>query len=156
MVHQNIADLPKVFFVFPVGSPTQQMGNLNTQSSLLRLLQEINYWIQRMRGASFPLQPVGSTALSCFSARVRFLGSILMGPKNAPFYDKILKHIYVIDGVFAGARGKAETANFCNALKTWHRGGDAGGTPALPGHPYSFIDLCNTRDLSWLCPGHAD
>ena len=124
MIHQNIADFPKIFFVFPVGGPgKRQMGNLNTQANMLRLLQEINYWVQRMRGASFPQQPLGRIAMSGFSAGARFLSAIFMGTKNKTFLDKLLKHVYVFDGVL----GKG-TTTFCRKLLSWHKGAQSDRT----------------------------
>jgi hypothetical protein len=119
LLYQNIADIPKNLLVFPSGSQKEGFGDLNSQSSVLRVLQEVNYWIQRMRGVSFPLQPVGRCALSAFSAGAGEVFSVLGGPKSPAFFDKVLRHVYLIDP-------EMDAGSMKNVLTPWFRKG-AGG-----------------------------
>jgi hypothetical protein len=117
---------PKVISIFPVGNKDQQMGTLNSEDGLLRLLKEVNYFVQRMLGQPFPRQPVGPTALSCFSSGVRFLAKILQGARVPELHDSILRHIYLLDAAFAlkaGGEDQASTDRFCNAVASWYRQG---------------------------------
>ena len=138
MIHQHADGGEKMIFVFPVGSKQEQMGRpqdngLVTQTRVLRLLQEVNYWVQRIDGVPFPLAPVGRCALSCFSAGVRFLASVLLGPRNSRLFDTLLKEVYAFDGLFikrlpngSDVQSVEETVNFCSTLRRWLvRGGAA-------------------------------
>jgi hypothetical protein len=144
MVHQHVDGGEKIVFIFPVGKQKEGMGTLNTQSRMLRLLQEVNYWVQRMDGVAISLAPVGRFALSGFSAGIRFLASVLMSAKNPRFFDNLLKEVYSFDGAFdvqvLGPDGKptgrvvqstSETVNFCSALKAWLVRGGAAGDRAI-------------------------
>jgi len=141
MIYQHEAAGQKAIFLFPVGGLTQQMGTLNSQANTLRLLQEVNYWIQRMDGVPFPLQPVGKLAMSCFSAGVRFLQPILNGRRIPSFHDRKLSEIYLFDPVFAANLHKGMTPEqkrraledaakervaFNRGLVAWWRRGNSG------------------------------
>jgi len=121
MVHQHERVGEKAIFIFPVGSPTEQMGTLSTQSAAHHLLQEVGFWVQRMDGVPFPLQPTGQLAMSCFSAGVRFLAAILMGARKPIFHDQVLREVYAFDPVFDGSR--EETFRFNRAVLAWWRRG---------------------------------
>ena len=132
LLYQNIADIPKNLLVFPSGSKKEGFGDLTSQSSVLRLLQEANYWIQRMRGISFPLAPVGRSALSAFSAGAGEVFSVLGGKKNASFFDNLLRHVYLFDPVMDAEAMKG-------VLSPWFRKGGAGRGFRL-----------YTRDTKWF------
>ena len=123
MVHQHEVTGKKGVFIFPVGSPTEQMGTLNSQTNALNLFEETNFWIQRMDGVSFPQQPVGKLAMSCFSAGVRFLAAAFLNGKTPRFHDSLLREMYFFDPVFAGTGGDTERQNFNRAMIKWHRSG---------------------------------
>lgn len=133
MVPQHTAAGEKCVFIFPVGGKTEAFGDLNSQASALRLLAEVNYFIQRMDNVPIPLQPIGNLALSGFSAGIRPVNSVLTQGRVARFNDVILKDVYCFDGVFA-SRDKdgrefvdiPATLAFCSALRGWFRGGDQG------------------------------
>jgi hypothetical protein len=123
MAYQNLADTPKNVFVFPVGHAGPGWpGDLVTQSAIWRLFHELNYWLQRMRGVSFPTQPVGRSALSCFSAGAGWLASILSGARHPEFYERVMRHICVLDGVV----DRELVPGVCAALAKWYRGGSQG------------------------------
>jgi hypothetical protein len=119
---QNVLVLPVPHATLPLA---QQMGDLDSQAKVLRLLQEVNFFIQRMTFASLPTQPVGPVALSCFSAGVRFLSKVVSGPKVPEFFDNLLRHIFLFDAWFPGANGQADAVTFSRTLLAWHRSGAA-------------------------------
>lgn len=129
LAYQNLVRGPQNILVLPVPHATlplaQQLGDLDTQAAALRLLQETNFFVQRMSGVSVPTQPVGPVAMSCFSAGVRFLSKILSGSKTPELFDNLLRHVFLFDAWFPGAKGQAEAANFGNTLLAWHRSGAA-------------------------------
>lgn len=123
MAHQNTIGGAKSVFIFPVASLNLGMGTLNSQAGMLRLLQEVNFWLQRMLGAPIPSQPIGPVAMSCFSAGARFLSAVFQGKQVPEFQDNLLRHLFILDGVFSGQDGANETARFCKSMVKWHRGG---------------------------------
>ncbi len=142
LVHQHVDGGDKMILVFPVGSNKDGFQNLSTQTETFRLLQEINYWAQRLDQKLFPVAPIGQVALSGFSFGITYAASIIMGAQNPLFFDTLLKEVYSFDGVFQepviGPDGKPaknkdgspqtkespkDTAKFCDVLKTWFRGG---------------------------------
>jgi hypothetical protein len=123
MAHQNLADTLKNVFVFPVGHAGGGWpGDLVSETAVWRLFHEASFWLQRMRGVSFPRQPVGRSALSCFSAGADWLASILLGGKHKEFHERILRNVYVFDGVV----NSTTPATICAALAQWLRGGASG------------------------------
>ena len=131
MANQHDASGQQIVFVFPVGGSTQSFGSFGSQSGALRILQEVNYFIQRMQNVPFPLQPLGNVAISGFSAGIRTVSSILGSGRVAQFYDKLLKEVYSFDGTFV-IRDKVtkkdildvvSTTNCINQIKGWLRGG---------------------------------
>jgi len=133
MVNQHDAAGGKCVFIFPVGGKTESFGDLTSQASALRLLEEVNYFIQRMDKVPFPLQPVGDCAISGFSAGIRAVHGVLTQGRVARFNDRVLRDVYNFDGVFAtrDKDGKERvdtqtTLAFCSALKAWFRAGDGG------------------------------
>ena len=145
LIHQHVDAGDKMILVFPVGSEKEGFQNLSTQTQTLRLLQEINYWAQRVDQKLFPLAPIGQIALSGFSFGISYAANIIMGAQNPLVFDTLLKEVYSFDGVFQepvlGPDGKQakskngspkttespkQTAAFCSTLKGWFRGG-AGG-----------------------------
>jgi hypothetical protein len=129
LAYQGLVTGPQNVLVLPVPHGTlpaaQQLGSLNSQAAVLRLLQEVNFFVQRSTGASVPTQPIGPVALSCFSAGIRFLSKVLSGPKAPELFDNLLRHVFLFDGWFPGASGQAEAATLARTLLAWHRGGAA-------------------------------
>ena len=126
MIYQHEAfDACKMIFVFPVGSPSSQMGDITTQDGMLRLLQEVNYFIQRIDGVPYPLQPVGDVALSAFSAGLRNMRKILTSPTNELFFNVLLKELYILDGVLSPDSGGELYKSFIKGLLTWWQDGDS-------------------------------
>jgi len=146
MIYSHADAGDKMIFIYPIGGKKELMGDLKSQAAAVRILQEVNYWLQRMDGVPYPLAPVGRLSLSFFSAGARFANALIAGPKNALFFDTLLKEVYSFDGAFEepvlgpdgkpvlvrGKDGKlhkqfrenkTETKAFCDALKTWFRGG---------------------------------
>ncbi len=119
LVHQQEARKSQRALVFPVGSQGSQMGTLNSQTRMLRLLQEINYWALRMDGVSYPIHTVGSCALSGFSGGFDFLATILQSKKEEKFYRDVLTDLYVFDGVPNNMPHKSA----CGLLKNWFQEG---------------------------------
>ncbi len=119
MLYQNVADTLKNVLVLPVGSHASWMGDLTSESALLRLLKESAFFLQRVRGVSLPTQSVGPSAMSCFSAGARWMAQIFNGPRVREFHEKVLRDVFVFDGVFDGESGAAETAGFCAGLAKW-------------------------------------
>jgi len=101
--------------VFPVGAQGTQMGTLNSRSRMLRLLQEINYWVQRLDGVSYPIHTVGTCALSCFSGGFDFMAAVIENGADKKFYEEVLTDVYVFDGV----PNTMSTAQACGLLKKW-------------------------------------
>lgn len=124
LAYQNVASFPSNILIFPIASQTEKMGTLTTQDEVLRLLQEVNYWVQRMRGVPYPLQPVGRSALSSFSGGTNHLNTILGSQKSPDFYDRILRNVYLFDGVVDG--GQTAWNSFAGRVLAWLRGGANG------------------------------
>ncbi len=124
MLYQNNADTLKNVLVFPIGSQLDWMGDAGNAAGVYRLLQEAAFYVQRMQGIALPMQPVGSITVSCFSAGVRPMASVVTGGGPRGF-QQALRNIFVFDGVFAGAAGDQETTTFCNVLGPWLRRGGA-------------------------------
>jgi hypothetical protein len=131
MVAQHDAGGGRCIFIFPIGSKKDGFGDLDSQAAALRLLEEVNYFVQRMDGVGFPLQPVGNCALSGFSAGIRAVNNVLTRGRVARFNDVVLRDIYNFDGVFADRDKSGKefvdikaTLDFCGAVRSWFRGGD--------------------------------
>jgi hypothetical protein len=142
MSHQQADAGDKMLLVFPVGSHLEGFPTLASQTQVFRLLQEVNYWSQRLDQHLNPVAPIGQIALSGFSFGITAVANIIMGAQNPLFFDKLLKEVYSFDGVFQepniGPDGKQkkdkkgnlltresekETAKFLAILKQWFRGG---------------------------------
>ncbi len=111
-------------FVMPV-MRIGRLGDIANQTALLRLLDEINFYIQRAAGVNVPAQPAGNLALSGFSAGLPFMFTVFAaGGKNADatFWDRV-REIYSFDGIFADSAGAQETANCIATLKRWQQKG---------------------------------
>ncbi len=120
LVYQHAAK-SRAVFILPVFSNTEQAGTLNSQAAALRLLQEINYWLNRMRGLRYPCTPLGHASLSCFSNGVEFLYNVLASSPVPEFYDNVLKNIFVIDGAPYERIG-----HIAQVLAQWFRRGSNG------------------------------
>jgi hypothetical protein len=121
MAAQHEAGDNESVLVFPVGSATKWFQGLNSQSSVLRLIQEINYFIQRKAGVGIPLQPVGQLALSSFSASIAFVAQIVAESRGVLMARNILREVYCFDGFFPKEAAASEAAFFANATG-WLRG----------------------------------
>lgn len=117
MVNQHVVAGKRPVFVFPVGSPTLGFGSIPRQASLLRLLQEVNYILQRMDGIAYPVHPVGFCAASAFSQGCDALKTMLDTP--FPEFDAAhLREIYGLD-LFR----QKDVDAMCKSLGRWFRGG---------------------------------
>ena len=96
MVNLHQAAAVNTIFVFPVGSARNWNGGLSGQSSVLRLLQEVAFFVQRMDRIPIPLQQVGKCAVSGFSAAGTFVNQA-MTPENPHFDEHVLREIYGFD-----------------------------------------------------------
>ena len=112
MVNQHAAAGVNNILIFPVGSSRNWNGGLGGQNSLLRLLQEVAFFVQRMDRIPIPLQKVGKCAVSGFSASGTFVNQA-MGFQNAHFDQNVLREIYGFD-----LRGVAPKT-FAASLTAW-------------------------------------
>jgi hypothetical protein len=121
----------KTVLVFPVGMGGMQWGNkFLTFDFQHRLLQEISFFLQRKDGAVAWKDlnwTVGPSALSGFSAGVRFVNAIFssfvsgQGTQRAQsYYDTVLKEVYLFDGVVGKVGG---SSGFQSKLLAWYRSG---------------------------------
>lgn len=115
MINQHQAAGSKSLLIFPVGDPAQWNGNFGSQTSILRLLQEVAYFVQRRQKIAFPLQPVGRCAVSGFSAGGQYVVSALGGDDRF-FHDNVLAEIYGFDI-------RMDVSDFASKLSAWWRGG---------------------------------
>lgn len=118
MAYQNRAQYAKNILVFPVGDKAKGLSAIATQASMLRFLLEINYFFQRVRGATMPRMPLGGAGISAFSSAGGYVTSILNGAQNARFHDKVLRFVGLFDCL--GAHASAMRAK----LLAWHRKGE--------------------------------
>ncbi|MEO8225889.1 MAG: hypothetical protein ABI637_00575 [Gemmatimonadota bacterium] len=136
LMYQHEASQKRCILVFPVGAKGTGFGTLATQRNVLKLLQELNYFIQRMVGVSVPSQPepVAHLAVSGFSAGIRQVLSTLSQDRVTKFNDEVLREVYSFDGIFVqrGPDGKTEVLDVastdacCAAMRGWFRGGRDG------------------------------
>jgi len=134
MIHQSVAAGKDTIIVFPAGSQKDQFSAaFLRQSSVHLLLHDLMYFLQRTQGVPLPVvvNPVAQLTMSAFSAGIRFLATVLEGRTARQggddfFFNRLLKEVYVLDGVFSGRGGAAELQTFTNSLKTWFRGGADG------------------------------
>jgi hypothetical protein len=112
MVNLHSAAGVNNIFVFPVGDPKKWNGGLGGQNSLLRLLQEVAFFVQRMDRIPIPLQKVGKCAISGFSASGPLVNQA-MTLQNAFFDQNVLREIYAFDLRQLGPQA------FANSLTAW-------------------------------------
>ncbi|CAN5179194.1 hypothetical protein BH09PSE6_BH09PSE6_13280 [soil metagenome] len=131
MVNQHDLAGKQVVFVFPIGGRVDSFGDAGSQAGLLRLLQEINYVVQRAMLVPFPLQPVGKVAISGFSAGIETVAKILASPRIDLFHDELLSEVYSFDGMFMRLNADKKffmdveaTNRFINHVKSWLRNGE--------------------------------
>jgi hypothetical protein len=108
------------------------------QDSLLRLLQEVAFFVQRMDGIPIPLQKVGKCAVSGFSAAGPFVNQA-MTLQNAHFDQHVLREIYAFD------LRQVDPQTFANSLTAWR-----GRNAAKDQEPRKF--RIYTTDDSWFDP----
>jgi hypothetical protein len=118
MINQHVVSTKRPVFVFPVGSPTESFGKIPRQADLLRLIQELNFWLQRMDGIAYPAHPVGLCAASAFSAGCEALRTMLQTP-FPKFDEKHLREIYGFD-LFT----PSDIPGMCTSLVRWFRRGE--------------------------------
>lgn len=135
LMYQHEAATKRCILVFPVGAKGTGFGTLATQRNVLKLLQELNYWIQRMVGVAVPSQPkpVAHLAVSGFSAGIRQVLGVLSQDRVAAFNDDVLREVYSFDGIFVTRDANRKevldvpsTDACCAAMRTWFRGGQNG------------------------------
>lgn len=136
MVNQQTAAGANTVLVFPVGDPAGWYGGYGGQASVLRLLQEVAFFAQRMHGIPIPLQPVGKCAVSGFSAGGQFVHQALL-PESDFFDKKVLREVYGFD-----IRGVAP-GTFASSLAAWRR-----RNAGLDSDPRKF--RLYTTDDSWF------
>lgn len=119
MAYQNRAQYAKSIFVFPVGDKAKGLINIATQDAMMRFLLELNYFFQRVRGASYPRMPLGGAGISAFSSAGGYLTSIINSAKNTRFHDKVLRFVGIFDCLGSHA------APMRQKLLAWHRNGEA-------------------------------
>ena len=117
MVNQHMIAGKRPVFVFPVGSPAAGFGSIPRQAPLLRLLQEVNYILQRMDAIAYPTHPVGFCAASAYSQGCDALKTMLDSP-FAEFDNNHLREIYGFD-LFR----QNDVGAVCRRLGKWFRGG---------------------------------
>ena len=117
MVNQHVVAGKRPVFVFPVGSPTLGFGSIPQQAPLLRLLQEVNYILQRMDGIAYPIHPVGFCAASAFSQGCDALKTML----DTPFPEFDTDHLREIYGL--DLYRQDDVAVVCKSLGAWFRRG---------------------------------
>lgn len=122
MVNQHDLAGKRPVIVFPVASPTVGHGGSTTQAGLLRLLQELSWFLQRRANptVAFPQQTVGKVAVSAFSIGAVAIQT-LMGSTLEVFEKDHLREVYGIDFHLDGGIGP-----FCDRLKRWLNGGADG------------------------------
>jgi hypothetical protein len=123
LVHQQESTRSQRVLVFPVGSHGHQMGELNSQANMMRLLQEINYWALRMDGVRYPIHTVGACAISGFSGGIDFVTTLFMKKKDKTFYENVLTDLYVFDGHNNQKNTGLTTSQCCRLFKKWFRQG---------------------------------
>ncbi len=138
MVNQHFATEVNNIFIFPVGDPSGWNGALGGQDSLLRLLQELAFFVQRMDGIPIPLQKVGKCAVSGFSAAGPFVNQA-MTLQNAHFDQNVLREIYAFD------LRQVDPQTFANSLAAWRK-----RNAAKDQEPRKF--RIYTTDDSWFDP----
>jgi hypothetical protein len=143
MVNQHAAAGVNNIFVFPVGDPKKWNGTLGGQNSVLWLLQEVAFFVQRMALIPIPLQKVGKCAISGFSASGPLVQKALK-LENAFFDQHVLREVYGFD-----LRG-AEAQTFANSLIAWR-----GRNAKKDADPRKF--RIYTTDESWFTANrHVD
>lgn len=138
MVNQHSAAGVNNIFVFPVGHPSKWNGGLGGQNSLLRLLQEVAFFVQRMDRIPIPLQKVGKCAVSGFSAAGPLVNSA-MTLQNPHFDQNVLREIYGFD------LRQVDPQIFANSLTAWR-----GRNATKDKDPRKF--RIYTTDDSWFGP----
>ncbi len=143
MVNLHSAAGVNNIFVFPVGDPKRWNAGLGGQNSLLRLLQEVAFFVQRMDRIPIPLQKVGKCAISGFSASGPLVNQA-MTLQNAHFDQNVLREIYAFDL----RQMKAQT--FADSLIAWR-----GRNAKKDSDPRKF--RIYTTDDSWFSANaHVD
>ena len=95
-------------FVFPVKMHGVDIGDMQSKSSVYRLLLEINFLLQRLARLPEPTHPVGRVALSGFSFGGSHVRRVLESGRSR--LSAHLREVYAFDFVSAGAQ---------NAVRRW-------------------------------------
>jgi hypothetical protein len=136
MVNLHAAAGVNNIFVFPVGDPKTWNGGLGGQKSVLWLLQEVAFFVQRMALIPIPMQKVGKCAISGFSASGPLVNQAMQF-ENAFFDQHVLREIYAFDL----RQMKAQT--FADSLIAWR-----GRNVKKDSDPRKF--RIYTTDASWF------
>ena len=107
--------------IFPVGSGKRWHNDLVTQDAVMRLVHEVNYFIQRRDGVRYPLQPVGAVGISAYSSAVSFLTAILKSKPPRFRSGASIREVFDLDGrtMVAGRESPAEMVKFGALLRKW-------------------------------------
>jgi hypothetical protein len=127
MVCQQEASQAKPIFIFPIGDdrpepkagqkqPAQIPWDLGSQTSILRLLYEVKYFVQRMNKIPYPLQPIGKCAVSGFSSGGSKVYTAITNT-DSQFNNNVLKEVYGFDLRQVAAQ------TFARTLGNWFNGG---------------------------------
>jgi hypothetical protein len=160
MLYQNNAASPKVVFLLPMPhAEATWAGEVAAQTGLCRLLEEVAYFLQRKQGSPWPLQPVGSVSLSCYSNGAKMLAAAMGGGSAVPhFLTKTLKNVFVFDGIPEG--GEDGKRAFSKSLARWFQNPEGRGDRNLrfyTRHATGFYELKKELKLavSTEAPGGA-
>lgn len=142
IVNQCHVSGKRACIVFPVGSPVEWFAGFSKQTSLLRTLQELNFFLQRAHEMPVPVQPLGKVAVSGFSRAAMVIRTMLDSPD--PVFDgQHLREVYGFD-LFLDD----DVPGMCAKLRAWHRGGADGRRLRI----YTTNDGWSSR-LRDLAPG---
>jgi hypothetical protein len=132
LAYQNLVNPPKCILVLPVGTHDDMSGNLVRQNEMMRFVREVHFWLQRMQAIRtgvnrWPRHALGRVVLSCYSESGASLSSLLTpGGAGADdgFYRRVLRGIFVFDGVFGERRyNTAEFKRCADGIRAWYANG---------------------------------
>jgi len=107
--------------IFPVGSGTRWHNDLLTQDAVMRLVHEVNYFIQRRDGVRYPLQPVGAVGISAYSSAVSFITAILKSRPPRFQSGASIREVFDLDGrtMVNNRVSQAEMVRYGRLLRSW-------------------------------------
>ncbi len=129
LIAQNNAEILKNILVFPIGDKLSYMGDAANPIGLRRMLKEALFFVQRMRGITMPIAPLGRLSLSGFSRG----SAAIQGALGSPPFDASVRNVFVLDGRFNnappdGSVDVSATKAFCKLVaKDWFLDGAGSG-----------------------------